>query len=294
MSSTQLFDKEFIKKLEYLSLVTRRIHRGRARGEHTTYKKGASLEFYDYRDYHAGDDHRYIDWNIWNRLNKVLVKLFTGEEDLTVHILLDTSRSMEYGNPSKMDYSKKLAAALAYIAVAKLDRVGVTSFSDNFGSSIPPIRRKNNAVSLFRFFESLKSGGTTDFNTALIKYAQTTRQRGVAIIISDLMDPKGYADGLLALLYSKFDIILLQVLADEELFPRMAGRIRLIDSETRGFLKVNIDSGMEKRYLAERDAFLKEIQSFSLSHGIEYLRTTTAIPFEDVVLKYLRQGMYLH
>jgi uncharacterized protein (DUF58 family) len=131
-------DEEFLRKLEKLKILAQRGRKGPTKGEHISWRSGASLEFLDYRKYQVGDDFRYIDWNVYGRLDKLFLKLFRAEEDLNVHILIDTSRSMGTGNPLKDIYAKKIAAALSYIGLANLDRVGITSFSDSLGETQLP------------------------------------------------------------------------------------------------------------------------------------------------------------
>ena len=139
MRTDILFPADFLSKLERLAFVAKKIHRGRSRGEHITYRKGSSLEFYDYRSYRPGDDPRYIDWNIYERLGRLVTKLFSAEEDLTVHFLLDASASMSFGTPSKLLFELRLCAALSCIAQTHLDRVGITWFSDAPGKTLPPM-----------------------------------------------------------------------------------------------------------------------------------------------------------
>ena len=138
----KFFDSAFLKKLELLSIISKRIRAGQTKGERKSIKRGHSLEFADYRNYSLGDDLRYLDWNVYGRLDKLFIKLFAEEEDLHVHILIDSSKSMEFGNPTKLDYAKKVSAALGYIGLANYDAVGVGSFSGRLSSYVPPMRSK--------------------------------------------------------------------------------------------------------------------------------------------------------
>ena len=288
-----LFDSDFMQKLEYLTLISRKLFRGRSRGEHQTYRKGSSLEFHDYRSYQPGDDFRYIDWNIYSRMNRLFVKLFAAEEDLSVHILLDSSRSMAFGNPAKIDYAKKIAAALAYIALLNLDRIGATTFSDSLGSSLPPFRRRG-ATSIFDYFSEISAGGTTAFNESLASYASKTTRPGLAIILSDLLDPKGYENGLLSLLYRRFDIMVIHTLSEDEIDPSFSGSFQFTDCESGSKVKVTMDPPVVDAYRSRLRRYFNDLESFCLNHSMEYVRSSTVVPFEDLVLKYLRQGMYLH
>ncbi|MBT3273258.1 MAG: DUF58 domain-containing protein [Spirochaetales bacterium] len=289
----KLFDSEFMQKLEYLTFISRKIFRGRARGQHQTYRKGSSLEFHDFRSYQPGDDFRYIDWSIYSRLDKLFVKLFAAEEDLMVQILIDRSGSMESGTPWKLAYAKKVAAALSYIALLNLDRVGGAAFATEIGPVLPPFRRRG-ANSIFEFYENITAEGETGFSKALTSFSSASKRPGLAIVISDLLDPDGYKDGLLSLLYNKYDVILIQVLSEEEIDPPIKGAYEFADAETGRKLKVTLEPPVIEAYRNRLTEYLRDIETFCISHSVEYIRSSTLVPFEDLVLKYLRQGMYLH
>ena len=289
----ELFDSEFLQKLEYLKLVARRVHRGQIRGEHTTVKRGTSLEFADYRNYQAGDDFRYIDWNVFSRLDKLFVKIFAAEEDLTVHILLDNSYSMNMGIPPKIDYGKKVGAALGYVGIVNLDRVGVVAFGDGLRDSLPPHRSRNHLFSIFNYFKRVECSGRTDFNRSLRDYALRSKRPGLAIVISDLFDEGGFEEGLKALAYGGFDVVLIQILDENEIEPQEEGVLKLVDVETEASKRVTLDKEMLEVYRRKVGDYFWRIEKFCLDHQIEYLRASTVIPFEDLILKYLRQGMYL-
>lgn len=289
-----LLDETFLRKLEQLSLLARKIRSGVSRGENISINRGASLEFSDYRLYQPGDDFRYLDWNIYSRLNRLFVKVFTAEENLTVHILLDTSRSMAFGEPTKLWYAGRLAAALGYLAVNNLDRVGVSAFAEGIEHSLQPVRQTSHVFSIFDYIASLKPSGRTDFNRTLRDYSLRTKRPGLAILLTDLLDPGGYMEGLRALLYRRFDIMLIQVMAEDELDPRFKGPFRLIDGETEDETELNVEPETVDEYKRRLGIFFGEIEEFCLSHDIEYLRTTNRIPFEDVVFSYLRRGVFVH
>ena len=290
----RLFDPSFLRKLEYLKLVAGRLHRGERRGEHETYRKGTSLEFTDYRSYQEGDDFRYIDWNIYNRLDRLMVKLFAAEEDLTLHILLDDSRSMAFGQPSKIDCACRMGAALGYIGLANLDRVGVTTFAEELGDSLPPHRSRKHIFSLFNYLSNIECEGATNINRTLVNFSLRSKRPGLAVVLSDLLDENGFEEGLKALLYRNYDVVLIQILDEEEIEPGMKGAFRLIDSESGIRRKVTVDSTILKLYRDRLGRFFQKIEEFCLSRGIEYMRTSNQVPVEDLVLKYLRQGMHLH
>jgi uncharacterized protein (DUF58 family) len=292
----ELFDSAFLRKLESLALLSRRIYRGEARGAHPSPRRGSSLDFADYRNYEPGDDFRSIDWSIFARLDKLFVRMFAEEEDLSVHILLDTSLSMGYGAPPKIDYARRIAAALGYIGIGSLDRVGVTTFASGLSGALAPRRGRTQLFHLLDYMSGIRTEGRTDIGHSLEEYALRCRRPGLAIVISDLLDaPRSdYRRGLRALLYNRFDVVLVQVLDREEIAPSESGALRLTDMETGAMLAATVDSALLEAYRRRLSVFFAETEGFCLKNGIEYLRTSTIVPFEEVVLKYLRQGAHLH
>lgn len=288
-----IFDGEFLRKLERLELLAKKIFRGLLRGEHTTPRRGRGLEFSDFRRYQPGDDFRYIDWNIFSRLDRLVLKLYASEEDVALHLLLDTSASMGFGEPLKFDYARRLAAALAYIALNNLDRVGLTAFADGLGASLAPLTAKRQMASLLEFLLKLRCESTTRFGLALREFASRTRNAGLVIVITDLLGGDDAELGLEALRHRGHDVVVLQLLSEDEIEPPIDGALRLVDAEDGSELRVTVDADLRGLYRARLQAHLDDLERYCRKAGIEYLRASTAIPFEDVVLKYLRQGMYL-
>ena len=287
-------DEHFLRKLEKLRILAQRGIKGPAKGEHDSWRSGPSLEFLDYREYQAGDDFRYIDWNVYGRLDKLFIKLFRAEEDLTIHILVDMSKSMGSGNPPKEIYAKKIAAALCYIGLANLDRVNVTSFTNSLGDSKPPERGRQVYLSMLRYLLSLKPEGKTDLNSCLTEYASACKRPGIAIILSDLLDPKGCERGLEALSYGKFDISLIQILDREELFPPLSGYLTLKDVETGETKRITLDGTLLELYRKKIRDFIENIKDLCQKGGIDYYLSDTSIPFEDFLHDYLIKGTLFH
>lgn len=289
-----LLEPELLAKLERLRLNPRRLRFGISRGETRTKRRGSSLEFSDYRPYQPGDDFRYIDWNAYGRFRRLFVKLFTAEEDLTLHLLIDNSASMGYGSPTKLRFASRLAAALGYVAIANIDRVGVTAFSAGLGPRLAPERRKNHVFTLFDYLQALSVAGGTDFNGSLVEYARRARHTGLAVVLTDLLDENGYSEGLSALGSAGFDIIMIHILDDSELDPTLrSGSYRLVDAETRRVSEVHLDRPTRREYQDILEAYLSEVETYCLAQGIEYLRTATSVPVEEIVLDYMRRGPYL-
>jgi uncharacterized protein (DUF58 family) len=288
-----LFDDAFLRKLERLELTARKMFRGQLRGEHTTSRRGRGLEFSDFRHYRPGDDFRHIDWNIYSRLDQLFLKLHASEEDLTLHLIVDASASMGCGEPSKFDHARRLAAALACIALHNLDRVGIGAFAANLGANLPPVKTRHHMARLLAFLGGLACAGETGFGTALRDYATRTRSRGLAILISDLLGAADAQRGIEGLLHAGHEVAVIHLLSESEIDPPLDGALRLVDAETGHELEVTVDRELRKLYRLKLDRELQELERFFRRRGVEYLRTSTAIAFEDVVLKYLRQGSHL-
>ena len=294
VETESFLDEDFLRKLERIKILAQRGMKGPTKGEHNSWRSGASLEFLDYRKYQVGDDFRYVDWNVYGRLDKLFLKLFRAEEDLSIHILMDMSLSMASGNPSKEIYTKKIAAALAYIGLANMDRVGVTAFSDMLGESQSPLRGRKVYQSILNYLLGLKPDGKTDFNGCLTEYATTSRRPGIAIILSDLLDPKGFEKGLEALQHRKYDIAIIQVVDHEELFPSLSGYMILDEVETHETKRITLDGTLLTLYREKVKTFLENIKEFCIGTGTDYYLSDTSIPFEDFLLDYLTRGILFH
>jgi uncharacterized protein (DUF58 family) len=286
----RLLDPAFIQKLDTLSLLSRKRLRGVQRGDRRSTASGRGMEFDDYRAYQLGDDYRYIDWNVVSRLDRLFVKMFAEEEDLDVSLMIDTSRSMAAGHPAKLLVAKQLAAAIGYIGLVNLDRVGVTAFASTVAARLDRLRGRGRARNLLEFLDGLASSGDTDLEMAMRRHLATSRRRGLLILLSDLFDPRGYEQALLLSRRHRFQTFLIHILADNELVPDITGDLRLVDVETGRAVEVTVDAEALAAYASARDAFFNEIERFCFRHGIDYLRTATSVPVETLVLRWLRQG----
>lgn len=284
-----ILDATFLKKLERLSLVTKRPFAGQMKGEKRSVKRGTSVEFADYREYILGDDLRYVDWNTAARLEKLFVKLFIEEEDLYLALLIDTSRSMDFGKPKKLHFAARVAASLGYIGLSNYDRVSVTAFAAGLGDVLPTKRGKAGVLPFFAWLNRIQASGETSFAGALKSFAARAKSRGVAIVLSDFLDPS-WSQGLKSLLSRGFQVALIHTLDEEELNPTLLGDLRIIDSETGESKEMSVNPALLSRYQTTLSGFCGEIETLANRYGMDYLRTSTAMPFEDIVLKYLRQG----
>lgn len=283
------FDAEFLQKLERLRLIAKRLSWAGVKGEHPSSRKGFSLEFSDYRRYQMGDDLRYVDWNIYRRLDRLLLKVFTAEEEMNVYILVDTSRSMAEGAPAKIDYAKKVAAALGYIGLKNLDRVGGASFSSTLHAPVTAGRGRKQILSLFGFLNHLSCGGETRLGPAIHAFTNLFPHRGLVVIISDLFDPAGWRAALEELANKKYQLLVIHIVDPRELDPNSSGDVMMRDVENGRERRFFIDAQLKRRFHEELAGYFSEIETVCAGRGIDYLRTTTQVPFDEFVLQTLRQ-----
>ncbi|MBW3624066.1 MAG: DUF58 domain-containing protein [Armatimonadetes bacterium] len=284
-----LLEPELLRKLERLSLLSRRAFAGRMQGDRKSPRRGASVEFADYRDYSPGDDFRRIDWNAYARLDRLFLKLFAEEEDLCVHLLLDSSRSMEFGSPTKWDCGRRAVAALAYMSLFHLDRVAVGLFGDRLETVVPPARGRGRAAGLLDRLGGASPGGGTDVGRSLREYAARMTTPGVAVVASDFLSP-GWEEGLRALAGRRCEVTVLHLMDPGELHPRLEGDLRLVDSETGETREITVSPALLRRYREAVDAFCGEIEAFCQRYGMTYLRAETDQPFEDLIFSYFRHA----
>jgi len=283
-----IFSSEFLAQLERLSLLSRRVFRGRVKGERRSPRRGHSVEFCDYRAYGVGDDLRYVDWNIYGRLDRLHVKLFVDEQDLCLHLLLDASASMDFGAPTKLEYGARLAAALGFIGLVSMERVGVGVLRERVAEGWPPTRGRNQVMNLFDFLGRVRPAGGTTLNDGLQNYARRAREPGLAVVISDLLDPGGFEAGVRALLEHRFDVHLIHVLAPEEMNPELAGDFRLVDSETGEVRELSVDGDAIRAYRERLRQFLERVEAFSRARELGYHRVTVDTSVEEFVLSQIR------
>jgi len=287
-----LFDSEFLQKIEYLSLVSKKVFRGQLMAQRRTMQMGGGIEFADHREYTPGDDFRYLDWNLYARHDELLLKRFQEEEDLHVYILLDSSRSMDLGEPqSKFDLARRLAAALAYIALADLDRVSIVAFANGIIEELPLTRGKARILSLMRFLENLEADGTaTNLSDMVKSFVLRPQRRGLAIVISDLFDPSGYRHGMDLLRHHKYEPHLVQLHDSVEAEPGLLGDVELFDVESEEIRKLTITEKNLTRYREVFQDFLASIRTYASTYGIGCTVTMTDIPFDTTILDMMRRA----
>lgn len=288
-TNSDLLSPDFLAKLDQLSLISRRIFAGRMRGERLTKRRGESVEFADYRNYVSGDDLRFLDWNIFARLERLFIKLFLQEEDLHVSILIDTSKSMDWGAPSKSLYARKIAAALAYIGLINFDRVSLYAFSNGITDQLAGVRGRRLMFKVIEFLQRNECTGASNLAAAGKQFALRHPQPGIVLVISDFFDKSGYEPGLRFLLGRHYDLYVLQTLSPEEIEPTIIGDLKLTDIEDDDTTEVTVGRALLNRYKTNLQAYCGGLRDYCSRRGVNYLFTSTQIPFDQIILHYFKQ-----
>ena len=294
MAEFQLFDGRTRRKLEQLMLNANKVRVGAIKGERRSAKRGTSIEFADYRNYVKGDDLRKLDWKLYGRTGKPFIKLFEDEEDLAVHLILDTSKSMDFphntddADANKFTYGRRLMAGLATISLASNDRLLMTAANGDGVARFGPHRGRAFTPRMFEFVGKLQSSGAIHFNDVLTGYVQRERRAGLAIVITDMFHPDGYVDGVKALAGRGYEVAVMHTLSPEEVEPPLNGDLSLIDAETGLTQEVTIDGNMREIYMRRLAEWQAGIGIDLRRRGVHYIPIRTDIPFERVILSEMR------
>jgi uncharacterized protein (DUF58 family) len=286
--TSRLFSESFLRQLERLAVLYRRAAAGPLQGERRSARRGQSVEFSDFRPYTMGDDFRRIDWNAYARLERLFIKLFVEEQDLTVHLLIDASRSMDWGEPNKLAYATRLSGALSYIALVGLDRVTVTALGDSRPPALralPALRGKQMALRVFNFLETIQPGMENPV-TALNSYAANASFPGPLLLVSDLMDD-GWQPALSHLAGRGFEVSLLHLLAPDEIDPGLEGDFRLLDAEGRASVEISANFETLERYRTALASWRQSWRHFCAARRMHYVPISTAEPLEDLLFAQL-------
>lgn len=276
-----------------LAIVSRRVFAGRMRAEHRSKKLGSGVEFADHRDYVPGDDFRYVDWNVYQRFGKLLVRLYEEEEDLSIYFVVDCSTSMGFGASRKLDQSKRLCAALAYVALANLDRVTIVAVRDGVVARMPTTRGKARIFTAFEFLRGLRPEGTTDLREAMKTFVAQHKRRGLAVLLSDLYDPAGFEGGINALRFNRFEPYVLHIVDESDARPRAHGDVRIIDCETGDERDVTVDEKLRSRLAETYRDYCDSVRRFCTQHQVPYFPADVRVSFDDLVLGLFRKGGFL-
>lgn len=287
-----LLSPQLLTRLEALDLVSRKIFLGRFKGERRSTRKGRSVEFADYRNYAQGDDLRFVDWNLYARLDRLFVKLFLEEEDLHVYVLVDAGPSMDFGEPTKFRVAQQTAAALGFVGLIRSHRVRIETLGQSLRAPGPTWRGRPNAWRMFAHLEGLRPTEKTSLVDGVRNFGLRNSGRGVVVLISDLMDKQGYEDALRYLAARRMDVYVVHVLSREELRPDVQGDLRLIDCEDDEAIEVTVGEPLLKAYDRTLQTFLAEAREFCRRRGLNYLLIDNGTSVERVVVDMLRrQGL---
>lgn len=310
-----LLDSALIARISQLDYTSKKIFAGKLKGERRSKKRGESVEFADHRPYVSGDDIRHIDWNIFGRLDRLFLKLFLEEEDLSLHIVLDASASGDCGQPNKFVYMQQLAMALGYIGLVNLNRVTVSAIGggrdveterqgDEGGNGSPvaaaspvtavrDLRGRRRTQDLARFICSVAPVGAAPFTEACKRIALSRRGKGVMVVLSDFFIKEGYETGLRLLVGRGYDLFCLQVLSPAEVEPTgpngIAGDLRLKDVEDGDLAEVTISAPLLKRYKANLAAYTDQLREFCARREIGLITVRSDTPIDTLILDYLRK-----
>ncbi len=285
---SKIFDSEFLKKLDNIALNAKITMNSGASGGRKSKSKGSSVEFSDYREYSIGDDFRRIDWNAYGRFDKLFVKLFMEEREALVNIFVDSSRSMDFGNPKKSLTAVKLSGVFAFLALNNLDRVCINGIKDTSINQSVPVTGKNMFYRCLDFLSCIQFSGNTNINACLKK--KNLQSRGISIVISDFFTDGSIEDGIKYLLYKNQQVVLIHVLSPEELQPEVYGQVRLVDGESREGRNMTITPAMLKHYEKKLNSFINEIKAFSSRMGVTYIQVSSEEQIEKIVFEYLTRA----
>jgi uncharacterized protein (DUF58 family) len=284
-----LLDPQVMARLDQLDVMSRKILAGKLKGERRSKRRGQSVEFADYRNYTIGDDLRFIDWNAYARLDRLFLKLFLEEEDLAMYILVDCSASTDYGKPQKFRYMQKVAAALGYIGLVNYNRVAICGVSNGMVADTGAMRGRRKVAQMIDFLEKMKPQGASHMADACRRFALQHRQKGVCVVLSDFFVKEGFESGLRYVAGGKYDLFAIQCLAPQELEPDMQGDLKLRDVEDDDIAEVSITQPLIKQYKANLNAYCLSLKDYVTRRGGTYLFTSTEVPFDTLVLNYLRE-----
>ena len=286
-----LFPADFLTRLEYLSIISKRVFRGQLLAQRRTMQMGSGIEFSEHREYNTGDDLRYLDWNIYAQHGDLLLKRFQEEQDLHVYLMLDCSRSMAFGDPPKFDLARHLVAALAYIVLADLDRIAIIAYADGVFAELPITRGKARILPIMRFLEELPtSGNDTNLAKAVQGLLHRSARTGLAVVISDLFDEHGFQRGLDQLRHRRFDTHVIQLHDPKEADPSLLGDAELVDVETEVARKVTVTERNLKMYRQLFNDHQLAVREYCRTYNLGCTQSPSVIRFDDLVMRMMRES----
>ncbi len=283
-----LLSPELLARLEKMELISRKIFRGRMKGERRSPRKGQSVEFADFRNYVPGDDLRFVDWNTFARLEKLFLKMFLEEEDLHFYALIDASASMEFGEPTKLQYARQLAAALGFIGLIRGDRVKIETLGQTGQGGSPIFRGRQSLWRMLDHVEAIEPGQDTSLHDGVKNFCLRNSGKGIVVLLSDLMDKNGFQSALKYLVSRDMDIYVIQVLSAEETDPDVQGDLQLVDCEDGDVAEITVSAHLMKRYKQTLASFVDSARDFCTRRGMVYLLAQNTVPIDQLMTGYLR------
>lgn len=286
------FNAEDLSRLRRTSFTARLPTMTRQEGQHRYRRAGEGLEFLDYRPYVPGDDLRHIDWSLYGRLRQLVVRVFESQENLSISVLVDTSRSMAFGRPlSKAAHACRIACGLSHVALSGGERLRVGTFADRLGSVLGPFQRVSQLSRVVDFLRGAPETGQTDVTAALEDFCGQLRQRGLVIVLSDFLGTDGYDRGLRMVLSRGCKLLLVHVLDPSDLGFGLEGYLRIRDSETGEDRLVLVDAAMRRAVQKRADAHCDALASWSRSYQQSYAQTWTRDDYLEIVCHAVRSRM---
>jgi uncharacterized protein (DUF58 family) len=285
---TAILSPQLLAQLERMELVSRKIFRGRMKGERRSPRKGQSVEFADFRSYVPGDDLRFVDWNMYARLEKLFLKMFLEEEDLHFYALIDASESMNFGEPTKLAYACQLAAALGFIGLVRSDRVKIETLAQSVRQQAPVFRGRRSLWRMIEHVRSIQPGESIPLAEGVKNFCLRNSGKGIVVLLTDLMHKTGYQDALKYLLSRDMDVYVIQILSAEEIDPAVEGDLRLVDCEDGDVAEITVNAPLLKRYKQTLAALVDGARDFCTRRGMVYLLARNEVPVEDLISGYLR------
>lgn len=279
---SQLFDSEFLQKIQQLVLHIHLALDGASAGNRKSRSKGSSVEFSDYREYTHGDDFRRIDWNAYGRFEKLFIKLFMEEREAPVTIFLDVSKSMDWGEPNKNIASRRLAAALGYVSLSNFDRISMVCVDDGIQGMCRDVRGKNFFHRLTGVLENVPYMGKSNIQNAVESWRMQTT-RGITVLISDFFSQGSFNELIKYCKYKKQEVYVCHILSPQELEPDINESVRLIDAETKETIDITVTPALLNSYRKAVNAFREELEQTCFKWGANYFQFSSGMVVEEML-----------
>jgi uncharacterized protein (DUF58 family) len=285
-----ILDSEFLQFLEKMKIIFKIKYNSSFIGERVSGQRGSGLDFKDFRPYQIGDDYRYIDWNLYSRLEQLFLKEFIEEKGTTIYLMIDQSKSMAIGRPGKISKAVEIAAAIGYIALNQMDRVIAAFFSDRLNFVSRKIKGKNQIHDLFNILEQAETQGETDISSAIFHLVHRYKKPGVVVLISDLITDRDLYQGLKVLKMQGWKVLVVHLLAGEDLSPQLGESLSLVDAENNQKKDIYIDEELLVGYRKNITAYNSSVEDFFRGYAISYLQVTNQQELKFIIYQLFGMG----